>query len=30
MNMSALHDEHRRKTTLVERFRKAKLLGGST
>ncbi len=30
MKMSALHDEHQRKTTLVERFRKAKLLGGST
>lgn len=30
MKMSALYDEHRRKTTLVERFRKAKLLGGST
>lgn len=26
--MSALHDQHQRKTTLVERFRKAKLLGG--
>ena len=28
MEMSVLHDEHQRKTTLVERFRKAKLLGG--
>ena len=28
LKMSALHDEHQRKTTLVERFRKAKLLGG--
>lgn len=27
MKMSALHDEHRRKTSLVERLRKAKLLG---
>jgi len=26
--MSALHDQHQRKTTLVERFRKARLLGG--
>ncbi len=30
MKMSALYDEHRRKTTLMERFRKAKILGGST
>lgn len=30
MKMSALHDEHQRKTTLVARFRKEKLLGGST
>ncbi|MFH1864424.1 MAG: hypothetical protein ABIK85_00950 [Candidatus Eisenbacteria bacterium] len=27
MKMSALHGEHARKTTLVERFRKAKLVG---
>ncbi len=30
MKMSALHDEHQRKTTLVKRFRESKLLGGST
>jgi len=27
LNMSELHREHTRKTTLVDRFRKAKLLG---
>jgi hypothetical protein len=26
--MSALHEEHHRKVTLVERFREAKLLAG--
>jgi hypothetical protein len=28
MKMSALHTKHERKSSLVERFRKAKLLGG--
>ncbi|MCK5797221.1 MAG: hypothetical protein KAI47_08565 [Deltaproteobacteria bacterium] len=28
--MFGLHDEHQRKTSLVKRFREAKLLGGST